>query len=75
MLALYGLLGSYRDVSINGKSSLFKEQISQGENTMINQITRYMLDEVELPIPLEKERKVGKIQRENFNIQLTHKNY
>ncbi len=33
------------------KSSLFKQQIAQGEYTAINQITRYMLDEVVLPIP------------------------
>ena len=32
------------------KSQFFKEQIAIGENTMINQITRYMLDEVRLPI-------------------------
>jgi len=33
------------------KSKLFKEQIAQGENTAINQITRYMLDDVMLPFP------------------------
>ena len=33
------------------KSKLFKEQIAQGENTAINQITRYMLDDVVLPVP------------------------
>ena len=32
------------------KSHFFKEQITFGENTMINQITRYMLDEERLPI-------------------------
>ena len=31
------------------KSVNFKEQISQGENTMINQITRYMLDDGNTP--------------------------
>ena len=35
------------------KSSLFRSQIVQGENTMINQITRYMLDKVTLPFPPE----------------------
>ena len=38
------------------KSSLFKQQISQGEHTAINQITRYMLDEVVLPVPSVQER-------------------
>lgn len=33
------------------KSDLFKKQISSGENTMINQITRYMLDEIVIPLP------------------------
>ena len=39
------------------KSSVFKEQISSGENTMINQITRYMLDEIKLQLPNEKVQK------------------
>lgn len=33
------------------KSDFFKRQISAGENTMINQITRYMLDEIVVPMP------------------------
>ncbi len=33
------------------KSDLFKRQIASGENTMINQITRYMLDEIVIPMP------------------------
>lgn len=33
------------------KSDLFKRQISSGENTMINQITRYMLDDIVIPLP------------------------
>ena len=40
------------------KSIHFREQISSGENTMINQITRYMLDDVVLsfpPIEIQKE--------------------
>ncbi len=42
------------------KSSLFRSQIVQGENTMINQITRYMLDKVTLPFPSEDtQRKIA----------------
>ncbi|MES2747361.1 MAG: restriction endonuclease subunit S [Bacteroidota bacterium] len=33
------------------KSSDFKKQISGGENTMINQVTRYMLDDIILSFP------------------------
>jgi type I restriction enzyme S subunit len=33
------------------KSKHFRDQISNGENTMINQITRYMLDDVSLSFP------------------------
>jgi type I restriction enzyme M protein len=33
------------------KTNKFRKQISGGENTMINQITRYMLDDVTLPFP------------------------
>ena len=36
------------------KSRLFKKQILKGENTMINQITRYMLDDISLPFPDKK---------------------
>ena len=36
------------------KSKLFKKQILKGENTMINQITRYMLDDISLPFPDKK---------------------
>ena len=36
------------------KSKLFKKQIIKGENTMINQITRYMLDDISLPFPDKK---------------------
>jgi type I restriction enzyme S subunit len=38
------------------KSMDFKKQISGGENTMINQITRYMLDEVVLSFPPIKDQ-------------------
>lgn len=40
------------------KSLNFKEQISQGENTMINQITRYMLDEVVVSMPKNKDMQI-----------------
>lgn len=40
------------------KSVNFKEQISQGENTMINQITRYMLDEVVVSMPKNKDMQI-----------------
>lgn len=39
------------------KSEMFKQQISKGENTAINQITRYMLDEVVLPF-FEEEKQI-----------------
>jgi type I restriction enzyme, S subunit len=43
------------------QSNFFKEQISQGQNTAINQITRYMLDEVKLPIPdISIQNKISK---------------
>lgn len=32
-------------------SDLFRKQINSGENTMINQITKYMLDDVFVPFP------------------------
>ena len=44
------------------KSKLFKRQIVKGENTMINQITRYMLDDISLPFPDAKSYK--KISKE-----------
>ena len=33
------------------KSDAFREQIGVGENTMINQITKYMLDAIRVPFP------------------------
>ena len=43
------------------QSDFFKEQISQGQNTAINQITRYMLDEVKLPLPdISIQNKISK---------------
>lgn len=58
------------------KSSYFKEQISQGEHTAINQITRYMLDEVKVPIPSNVERarvasQLGSIDDSVRNLLLT----
>jgi len=63
------------------KSSVFKQQISSGENTMINQITRYMLDEIKLQLPSEKvqkqiDNKLTKLYkacedlRQNINLKL-----
>lgn len=41
------------------KSSEFRKQISGGENTMINQITRYMLDDIIVSFPpLGKQKKI-----------------
>lgn len=41
------------------KTDNFRKQISGGENTMINQITRYMLDDVVLPFPpIENQNEV-----------------
>lgn len=37
------------------RSKEFRKQVSGGENTMINQITRYMLDSVRLPLPKNNE--------------------
>lgn len=43
------------------KSNAFREQIGVGENTMINQITKYMLDAIRVPFPppSEQQRIVG----------------
>ena len=53
------------------KSSLFKAQIAQGENTAINQITRYMLDEVQLPIPSKDSRDLvsEKLQKLDYEVR------
>jgi type I restriction enzyme S subunit len=37
------------------KSSLFRSQLSKGEATQINQVTRYILDDVSVPLPPEKD--------------------
>jgi type I restriction enzyme, S subunit len=38
------------------KSDEFRNQINGGENPMINQITKYMLDDIEIPIPIVTEQ-------------------
>lgn len=38
------------------RAEAFREQIGVGENTMINQITKYMLDAIRVPIPPEAEQ-------------------
>lgn len=38
------------------KSDAFREQIGVGENTMINQITKYMLDAIRVPLPPPAEQ-------------------
>lgn len=56
------------------KSSNFKRQISGGENTMINQITRYMLDDIEVSMPSANEQErivkfLDNLYNETQNIQ------
>jgi type I restriction enzyme S subunit len=43
------------------KSELFRQQIGVGENTMINQVTKYMLDAIQVPLPspTDQRRIVG----------------
>lgn len=38
------------------RSEVFREQIGVGENTMINQITKYMLDAIRVPLPPSDEQ-------------------
>lgn len=49
------------------KTDNFKKQISGGENTMINQVTRYMLDDIEIPLPpLTEQQRIVAILDEAF---------
>ena len=49
------------------KTDEFKKQISGGENTMINQVTRYMLDEIEILLPpLPEQQRIVSILDEAF---------
>jgi type I restriction enzyme S subunit len=59
------------------KSDLFKHQITSGENTMINQITRYMLDEIVLSLPDVSIQKLisNKISNLYVNTQKLKLNY
>ena len=59
------------------KSDLFKHQITSGENTMINQITRYMLDEIVLSLPDVLTQKLisNKISNLFVNTQKLKSNY
>lgn len=59
------------------KSDLFKRQITSGENTMINQITRYMLDEIVLSLPDVLTQKLisNKISNLFVNTQKLKSNY
>jgi type I restriction enzyme S subunit len=43
------------------RSEAFRDQIGVGENTMINQVTKYMLDAIRVPVPplTEQQRIVG----------------
>ncbi len=48
-------------------SDLFRKQINSGENTMINQITKYMLDDVFVPFPpLSEQQRIVTILEEAF---------
>jgi type I restriction enzyme S subunit len=49
------------------KTDEFKKQISGGENTMINQVTRYMLDEIKIPLPpLPEQKRIVSLLEEAF---------
>jgi type I restriction enzyme, S subunit len=49
------------------KSDEFRKQLGIGENTMINQVTKYMLDDILLPIPpLPEQQRIVAILDEAF---------
>ena len=51
------------------KTDEFKKQISGGENTMINQVTRYMLDDIEISLPpLPEQQRIVSILDETFAV-------
>jgi len=61
------------------KSNYFKKQIAGGENTMINQITRYMLDDVVLNVPPSEELEsiidvLSNLFRESRKLQSMYRN-
>jgi type I restriction enzyme S subunit len=48
-------------------SDEFREQIGGGDNPMINQITKYMLDDVKVPLPpLSEQKRIVEILDETF---------
>ncbi|MEI8204019.1 MAG: restriction endonuclease subunit S [Bacteroidota bacterium] len=48
-------------------SDNFREQIGGGENPMINQVTKYMLDEVKVPVPpLHEQQRIAAILDATF---------
>jgi type I restriction enzyme S subunit len=50
------------------KSDAFREQIGVGENTMINQVTKYMLDAIRVPLPpLSEQKRIVGILDESFD--------
>ena len=55
-------------------SDEFREQIGGGENPMINQITKYMLDDIEIPLPpLPEQQCIVSILDEAFDAIATAK--
>ena len=56
----------------------FRKQISKGENTMINQITKYMLDEVVISLPNDKNDMysiASRLDKLNEHCNTLQKNY
>ena len=48
-------------------SDLFREQLSSGENPMISQITKYMLDDIKINLPpLPEQKRIVEILDETF---------